>query len=145
MDWLSQGITVFSYFKRGFLYNLISGCQPKENYLVFNISKKYYSEKVSKRMNHYRCLVKEGDPLYCYYDKTELKYIVHKSHMKEIAYIDNVRQFENDKGCKGACITFRIPVSNWWNMNPKVENAIVIFFNHNRELWNCVFFLFYCN
>ncbi|KAL0271895.1 UNVERIFIED_CONTAM: hypothetical protein PYX00_005060 [Menopon gallinae] len=102
-----------SSFERGFGH----GCIIKSEFV--ELTKESYFERDPSRMDLAHlgedglvepgCQVKEGDPLYCYYDKTELKYVVQKSHMKELAYVDNVRQFENDQGRKGACITFRIP------------------------------------
>nr|XP_022916838.1 DNA-directed RNA polymerase I subunit RPA2 [Onthophagus taurus] len=53
----------------------------------------------------------EGEPLYCYYNTDESKYVIHKFKGREECYVNSVRLCGdfNVKAPKIACITYRVP------------------------------------
>lgn len=57
-------------------------------------------------------LLKEGDPMYCYYSREESKFVVVKYKYKEAVYVDHVKLCSNDTGTSSknrVCISFRVP------------------------------------
>ncbi|KRT81951.1 hypothetical protein AMK59_5805, partial [Oryctes borbonicus] len=58
--------------------------------------------------------ITEGEPLYCFYNSDESRYMVGKFKSKEDCYVNGVRLCGdfNPKRPKTACITYRVPVSN---------------------------------
>ena len=60
----------------------------------------------------FRTVVNEKDPICCYFDIENSKYVVNTFHGKETAYVNNVRLCPGPQSTesKRVCITFRLPV-----------------------------------
>ncbi|PSN31851.1 DNA-directed RNA polymerase I subunit RPA2 [Blattella germanica] len=65
----------------------------------------------SDGLPHPGVLLKEGQPICCYYNGQEMKYYIEKWKSKEVAYVDNVRLCGTlgTKELVKACIVVRIP------------------------------------
>lgn len=59
-----------------------------------------------------------GEPVSCFYNAEDFKYIVERFHGKEECYVDNVRicGTTSVKSPKVACITFRVTVSDFYSI-----------------------------
>jgi len=56
--------------------------------------------------------LKEGDPLYCFFNQNEIKFVVKKYTSKEAVIIDSVKLCSNDAGTSfknRVCISYRLP------------------------------------